>query len=164
MEGWQDGRTVTTITTIEKDIPAEKEEPDEPESEMDETQAADTPRSDDTIPDSGAEKIIIEAVYYPRSSDLEPYDYTPDNSHDAAAASAELHGFCLIFQESGELIGESEYLHPQRFADIEIFDDDRRRISYCPADHGIHLEPGRYRYYLLNEYMKEITYSWLEIE
>lgn len=155
--------TVTTITTIAEDIPAE-EEPDEPVSGRDETQASDTPRSDDNIPDSDEEKIIIEAIYFSRSSDFEPYEYAAGDSHDAAAASGELHGFCLIFKESGELIGESEYLHSQRFAEIEIIDEDRQKISYCPADHGIFLDPGRYRYYLLDEYMKEITYSWLEIE
>lgn len=145
--------TITTITTIVDDAPAEEEETSDPAPYGDD-ETQDTPQ---TEPDGS---LTIEAVYSPRSSELHSSSIGASDNPDQ---HGDLHGYCLIYDEEGGLIGESEYFHPQRFAKITNADDSRLMISYCPAEHNIFLAPGRYRYILLNEQREIITSGWLDI-
>ena len=158
----QGNTVITTVTTIITTVDGAPDEPEETPTAAAQTEQ-ETGQEQEPQPatqsDIGDADLIIEAVYFPRSSGPEPFEAGGAVQNDDLI----IIGYCLIYDEDGTLLGESYPFHSQHFANIKKTDHDRYLISYSPTKHDLSLHPGRYRYILLDENQYEITAGWLDI-
>ena len=95
--------------------------------------------------------------YYPTPTEKGEFVIEPEagNICYGTAALDQLTGsekvFCILFDRSGNLLGDGALTSDARIAVKEWERDGYVRLSYCPSDHGIRVPSGVYDVYFYNE-------------
>ena len=151
--------TIITITTVIDDAPsdptdtrdsAQYTEPDSVNGQ--ETQPAthsdaDQPLSAEASSDHG--NVLLVTYNNPQ---IEDYD----------SSSSDI-GYCLIYDQAGNLMGDSNPYDRMHWAEIVTLDDGTRCIFYYPEERGLFLPDGIYRHTFLSEYRDEIWSREFEV-